>query len=139
MSDDEDYIFGEDDDFKAEAKAYERLGGAVLLSEITGKKKMAEDPIERFSIQIDAISRSLKEYGNISESDIVLMINKVSLVKNLEHKNPTGYVLGFLASQKGKSIDKNSVNFVFKEVLPHAGENIEKEDVIRYARFWLNL
>lgn len=141
MSDEEDYIYGydEEDDFQLEAKAYERLGGAVLLSQLTGKKKGVEDPIERFSVQVDAISRKLKEYGNITESDIVMMLDKANNLKNIEHKNPTAYILGFIASEKGKNITKKSADFVFKNVLPYAGENIEKEDVIRYARLWLNL
>ena len=133
--------------------AYERagLGGAAAIldglvlsgnmSDLQKKiNRILQDPVERFAIYVDATSRRLD--GNsgisISENDIVNMLTMIKNLKYVQYTNPEAYVLGFLASKGGVEIHKKNIDKIFKNALPYTN-GVEKADVIRYARLWLNL
>jgi hypothetical protein len=134
----EDWLSDEDVEYKAEAKAFERVGGGLLGTKVDKEKKHLQDPIEKFSVTVDAISRNLANYIDLNQKDIDNMIENIGLLKNIEFKNPSGYVLGYLASKGGKKIEKSIVQNIFKNALPHT-QGITEPDIIRYAKLWLSL
>lgn len=133
--------------FEAEIGAFERTGmggrlGTGVIGGLMGdiQKKMSRElssPEDRFKIYVDAISRKLEGDGtvHISNQDIDAMLDKVSEIENVRYKNPTAYILGFLASRGGRNMD--NVTNVIKNVLPLIGDvGVEAPDVVRYARYW---
>jgi hypothetical protein len=134
----DDWLSDDDADFKPEAKAFERVSGGLLGTKTDIEKKHLQDPTEKFSITVDAIARNLSNYTDIQQTDIDKMIENISSLKYIEFKNPTGYVLGYLASKGGKKIEKSIIENVFKKALPHT-QGITEPDIIRYAKLWLTL
>jgi hypothetical protein len=126
--------------FGDEFKARERAG---VGSRVVDKSlRNIQDPRERFQVQVDAISRSIRDFDkvDISDDDIDTILDKIDVLSHVGYKNATAYILGYLASKGGKKISSDSVNNVFTNVLPHVSDkSVHKEDVIRYARLWINL
>ena len=100
-------------------------------------KREAKDPIKLFRDTLSAISIDL----GLSQDDISFMKNKLSNVKNVDMKNPTAFVLGYLATNKGSgSIKKSVINVVFEKFLTRVEDSsVKKADVVRYARLWTQL
>jgi len=132
-----------------EAKAFERAGPSGKLSELLqgvfdpNQKKGRENisPEDRFLITTDAMCRKINAENVvvISQNDINNMLEKTTLINGLKYKNPTAYILGYLATKGGTVLTKESVTSVIKRVLPLVSDNgVEAPDVIRYARFWKN-
>lgn len=153
-SDEDDYF--QNNNFKDEINVYDRIGmpelegGLNIFGNIEGKlgdinKKldiMSRSDEDSFKLYVNAISRKIMSGSNIfkiNNNDIVKMLKKVNSINNIQHKNPSVYVLGYLASNKGTEITKESVNKVIKEVLHEIDGNITGPDILRYARFWINL
>lgn len=142
-------------EFKPSINAYERAGlpsavAAMLGTNIGGElgelekkiNRLVQDPADRFAIYVDAISRSLinRDIVKLSQDDIESMLMPIRNIKNVEHKNPTAYILGYIASQGGRSLQHQIVEKVLKVMLPSVEDSSVKEpDVIRYARFWMIL
>tara|TARA_Y100000385_G_C12750423_1_gene490664 strand:+ start:161 stop:658 length:498 start_codon:yes stop_codon:yes gene_type:complete len=153
-SDEDDYF--QNNNFKDEINVYDRIGmpelegGLNIFGNIEGKlgdinkklDRMSRSDEDSFKVYVNAISRKIMSGNNIfkiNNNDIVKMLKKVNSIKNIQHKNPSVYVLGYLASNKGKEITKESINKVIKEVLHEIDGNIKGPDILRYARFWINL
>lgn len=144
-------------DFVAEVNAYERVMynlpeavAAIQGPQMTGKlgeiqrklTNMTLRPRDRFILQVNASYNSMSESGIISLSDgeIDIILNHVDKIQNAEYKNPTAYILGYMAnygSSKEKLVKKNVQN-VMDNILPKIQNdaNIGREDIIRYARLW---
>lgn len=153
--DDEDYEDYEEDEFitKEEVGAFDRVamkgntflcGGTTISGNINELKRkinyITQDPEERFSCYVDAISRNLNSLGaNISQIDIDIMLNKIKYIKNIDKKNPSAYILGYITTKGGKEIDKKQFKYVVDKVLPliDSKNNITNEDIIRYSRLWI--
>ena len=135
---DDDFVSEDELDFQPERNVFERVG--IQSDKIhTGIDiEHIKDPFERFTVQVDAISRNLIHSGiNISDKDIENMIDKINSISSIEYKNPTGFVLGYIASQNGNVLEKKRLEYVFKAVLPYiSDESINKSDIVRYARYW---
>ena len=134
--------------FEAEIGAFERTGmggrlGTAMVGGLIGdlqKKMMRElsSPEDRFRVYVDAISRKLSsdETVHISNPDIDAMLDKNSQIKDIRYKNPTAYILGFLATRGGRNMD--NVSNIIRNVLPAIGDvGVEAPDVVRYARYWV--
>lgn len=142
QSDEEDYT--EEQQTTAEVKAFERTGGAmaggVLIGGPKSRKDYAnQDKTEQFSERLDAISRSLDSNPGITigEDDREAMIRRARTVQNIEHLNPTAFILGYMATNGGRNMEVDRVREVIQKVLPQAGtESVQPPDVVRYARFW---
>lgn len=127
-------------------KDWERVGmpGQGLIGNMpVGRIERAMlEPIERFRIYVDAIARGLNNWDNIniSEQNIERLLEVASQLKTIEHKNPTAYILGFLATGGGIKLDKKNFDNVVNEVLPHVEDTtVFPPDIIRYSRLWENL
>ena len=141
--------------FENEGNAYERAGfpgvAAMLGTAFTGGafgelqkhiNKLVQEPEERFAIYVDAISRSFngRQGVTISEDDIVAMLMKIRRLQYVDKKNPTAYILGYLASNGGSRMDKKRVNEVITKILIYSEDSsVLPPDVIRYARLWMTL
>jgi hypothetical protein len=126
-------------DFQPEVDVYERVG--LPGERLAGIEKMDDelgreilDPVERFTRQVNAISRNPNI--QLSEEDTDILLSKISNISNINYKNPTGYVLGYIATRGGRNLDKKSVTNIFKYILPKLQESVEQPDVIRYGRYW---
>lgn len=153
-SDEDDYF--QDNNFGNEINVFDRIGlpeleGGELnifgniegkLGDISKKlDRMSRSDEDSFKVYVNAISRKMmggSNVFNINNNDIIKMLKNVNTIKNVQHKNPSAYVLGYLASNKGTKITKESVNKVIKEVLHDIEGNIKGPDILRYARFWIN-
>ena len=134
--------------FENEMGAFDRVGFTGLGGKRpkTRLERAEQDPYEKFSQSVDAISRDLREKSGviITQTDIEKMTSKAAKLNVVEHKNPTAYVLGFLASGGGRKLlsdDKVLFDKIINKVLPHANKDgsVFHQDVIRYARLWAKL
>lgn len=141
-----------------EVGAYERAGTSYLsevlsgVGAIDGSKKMTREtsPEDRFLITMDAIARSLNDTiksipgasgkgMGLGEDSFRELLSKAITVPNLRFKNPTAFILGYIASSGGKGdLQVEKVRFVIDKILPKIpqGSGIEPPDVVRYARYW---
>lgn len=128
-------------ELKAERDVRERAGGGMNL--VSSKELKDATPEERFNVYVEAISRSLNSDGifTIEQKDINTMLERSSFIQNIRYRNPTAFILGYLASKGGVAIDKRRVANIFENMkIPEITEQgITKPDVIRYARYWMNL
>lgn len=150
----------EDDDYnefnpKPEANAYDRTGmpGSSLLNcgDVGGNfgdiqkkiNRMVHEPEQRFACYVDAICRNLanSDHVQLGQEDIDIMIGKIRNIKDVGKKNPTAYILGYMASRNGMRLDKNVFDNVVKRVLPlvDASAGVTPPDIIRYSRLWETL
>ena len=94
-----------------------------------------------FKETLNAIAQQLREDGlRLSNDDIIQLIETVDQLENPQYKNPTAYLLGYIASNGGRDINKKTVNHVFTNILKTVSDKtVKPEDVLRYARLWYNL
>ena len=135
-----------DEEYAPEINAFERVGlpGNDFIGgkAMTRAEKMALEPLEKFRIAVDAVSRQIGawEGTTIHQDNITEMLEAAAALQMVEHKNPTAYVLGYLASEGGKGITDERLSTVLKVILPRAESgSVEPPDVIRYARLWEGL
>ena len=161
MSDDEqDYGYGSDNDndndnefesqdyddnigeLRAEVNAFDRIGGVgdlMITSDL-----LSQDSTDRFKLKVNGISRDLNNNRNVNldDSDITNMLNKTEVIKkngyNIEFINPSAYILGYIASNGGRGLDRRAIDNVLKNIIMLV-DSVTPPDVIRYGRFWVNL
>lgn len=134
----------QDENFAQEFSAFERANRGGVLGEflsdvmIEGKSARSSSPEDRFMKFVNAIATEL----NLSFNDIRKILETIESQKinHIAYRNPTVFVLGFIASRGGSNvIYKSEVERVF-EMLPKFKDlEIHPADVIRYMRFWLTL
>jgi len=88
--------------------------GRVAFTGLTGNapktrlEKAAQEPLEKFQQSVEAISRDINSYNTIiTNQNIEKMIETASYLEHVEHKNPSAYILGFLATEGGKVTEKD--------------------------------
>lgn len=147
---DDDYVTELDENkFEASSSAYERVGaggyvvGTQIESSAVGDiqervEREFASPKDRFIFQADGFSRRINDENifNISEQDRVVMFEKLSLVNDIQYKNPIAYVLGYLASLGKRKLDPKVVKDVISKLPQIQEDGIYPPDVVRYARLW---
>ena len=149
--------YAEEPEMKAEMGAFERAGGTGILgtkidmSELKGKKmeeiakklsRISMEPAERLRIYADALSRKFNDDGVIrmSNESIDEMLSYVSGVKKVKFVNPVGFIMGYAATDGGRSMNKENVQRIIRAVEKLKGEGgVGPNDVIRYGRLWMGL
>jgi len=125
--------------YEKEIKAFERVSKQSKLYElITDPKNLTKK--DRFLIEVHKISKNFDDEKmlKISETDINTMLEKTQKILNLEYKNPTAYILGYIGSKGGKGLDTNIIEDVILKVLPKIkNTGVEPPDFIRYCRYWV--
>jgi hypothetical protein len=139
----DDFELYEEDVYASERAAGERVGEVHLAELLAGENKKVDkstSPEDRFLIFTNAIARKMiaDKIKYIAEGDVKIMLEKTRNIIGLRFKNPTAYIMGYIASSGGKEITKKNVDYVFSNVLPIFGQEagVTEADVIRYARFW---
>lgn len=139
----------------AEAKAYERVVyvpqaiAEIQGAQIEGKfgdiqrklNKISMEPRDRFVLQVNAVYNALTTGGVISLADgeIDTILNRIKKIPHAEYKNPTAYILGYMANIGSYNIKLNQKNVenVLQNVLPKLKDSdVTGSDVVRYARLW---
>ena len=135
-------------DLRDEFRDRDRAGGQVIGCWVTGVDGQAlktQTPLGRFCLRVDAISRNINEACagfSIPDEEIQVLLNKSQNLPRVEFKNPTAFVLGYLATRKGAiGITKTSLKNVWRCYGSVGGINkdssIREPDIIRYARLWV--
>jgi len=134
--DSQDDYYEEKYEDQMEAKAFERVGGRVGIDSRSTKELPPED---RFAKYVDAITRKfISNGGNLSEQDLTVMLDSVIFISKIKFLNPTAYILGYLASNRGEKLKKEVVKNVILKDLPRiADSSVTAPDVVRYARYWV--
>jgi hypothetical protein len=135
--------FEEETKLVAEVDWYTRvgvgeLGGTRAQTDIEKRiERRTKAPIDRFRDSVDAVARMLNgtEDTTISEGQISKMLDVSRRLDNVGRKNPTAFVLGYIASNGGHTIKPDVMRNVIDTLLVHV-EDVAPEDVIRYARYW---
>jgi hypothetical protein len=132
------------EDFQDEMGAYLRAGGGVHIGLVGPEGKIDQatlDPLDRFKIIVDATARNLMDSNiYIIESDIGILLETASKLQYVHYKNPTAYLLGYIASSRGSKINKKQFNYTIDMALPLIEDSsVFPPDVLRYSRLWLNL
>ncbi len=127
-------------------KDWDRVGlpgaGYIGAMPVDRVERAMMEPIESFRIYVDSISRRLNncEGVNISDQSITRMLETAAQLEAVEHKNPTAYVLGFIATGGGSKLDNKKYEYVIKKVLPCVEDtSVLPPDIIRYSRLWKSL
>lgn len=141
--DDSEEFFEEETTYGNEMKAFERSGGygSMLGQSIgpDGKPIKTQDPLEKFQIRVDAIARNLQSVfpGVISQDNIQTMLEKANQLKDVQYKNATAYVLGYIASTGGENLTPQTFKIVESKISKvHLEGNVKSPDILRYARLW---
>lgn len=139
MFDDDEY--DDENMFQAERKAYERAGYGGTTSDVLGLRmtKAIQDPNERFNERLNGVFGDLRnnfENITITNNDMEKLREKIESVDRIEYKNPTAYVLGYLATSGGKKIDDKILQDIFGILGKISDLSVKQEDVIRYCRLW---
>ena len=102
--------------------------------------KILQESLETFQTQVQAIALEIRGSGKLmSEDNISTLIEKAHKLKLVQFKNPTAYVLGYIASGYGsRTLKKENFRYVFEKIWPTYSKRnyISREDVIRYAMLW---
>ncbi len=154
-SDDESqdsYEWDEPDNLQPEFAALQRVGlpgqvGALLGGgrdvPMRGIDRAMQDPLERFQEYVDAIARNLRSWDDVSidDTDIEKLFVSARKLKDVGYKNPTAYILGYIASEGGnKMSDPKSQGWKNSLIaLKHLDDTVLEPDIIRYGRLWLSL
>ena len=134
----------DDVEFRDEFGAYLRAGGGDSgCLDADGKfNRTIQDPILKFKCYVDIISRKLIVNNiDLEERDINTMISYADKLEYINFKNPSAYILGYIASVGGRNILDSRVTHCFNKVLPlvELEAGLQRPDIIRYARLWVNL
>lgn len=134
---------------EAEVKAFERVGVSGKLAELLStpiediNKRSAISPEDRFLINTDAFCRRInsENIARLTDTDINTILEKTTEIPQLRYKNFVAYVLGYIATQGGKTLKVDNVRKVIENVLPRVGDEggVYPPDIVRYARYWKDI
>ena len=142
----DDYEYDDAQEMQAEARVFERTGQSGKLAELLSvplediNKRGAISREDRFLINTDAFCRRLdsENIAKLTETDINNILQTTTKVIELQYKNFVAYVLGYIATQGGKSLKVENVKNVIEKILPQIGDEggVQGPDIVRYARYW---
>ena len=147
---------GSDDDGKHSDYYYEKkptyaeaqqMGSGIVscwLKGIDGLPLKTQNPLGRFCLAVDAISRKINETRcgvNFNTSQIQILLNKSQELPRVGYKNPTAFILGYISTSGGKrGINKETLEVAWKCYNAYTDtkkiKSLQKPDIIRYARLW---
>ena len=135
----EDLFQYEEPRYMAEVNVFERVGvGSVATTSI----KNLANPIEAFRLRLSGIFNKVKQSSKLSESDLVVMLEPISIIENIKFKSPAGYLLGYIASERGYQSSEKGFKLAL-DLLPFINDGksdiITPPDIIRYMVFWISV
>lgn len=125
----------DDDDFEADFNARERTSFAPMGFTEGERAKTTED---KFKIIVDAVVNSLQPdfIARSATNDLFMAADKLQYIK---FKNPTAFVLGYIATNGGGKFTPAAVAKAYKALENVRDTSVQPPDVIRYGRLWLTL
>jgi hypothetical protein len=118
----------------------------TYIDAIGGKQnKLFRSNIEIFVQTVYNVGKDLVDNSIISTSDLDSLLDNMSKLKKPEYKNATAYILGYIASNGGNSIDQNNLKKALRLITPGKSLYLVEDDsvdcaaVIRYSRLWQNI
>ena len=132
-------------EMRAGITAYQQVGfGDINVSDIPQNRfeKALLDPLSRFRLYVNAIARNLNDKETIiTESSIRYIIEQAQFIDNIKYKNPAAYVLGYIILQDNMTdINMNMFKYTVENIIDNASIHfVTQPDIIRYARFWMDL
>ena len=135
VADEEQFWETEEQQYVAGFRDYERVG--MRYTKSTSLKNIA-NPIEAFRIRVSGAFIKLKARGGMSEADLALLIEPITVLPNIKFKNAQAYVLGYIASNKGKGTTKQAFQKAC-DIMYLINEKdiiVSEPDILRYAVFW---
>lgn len=126
--------------FVDEGNAYERAGQSGVTALLTKEQHKNATIEDRFKSAVNTAFLDLKGENliRISDADLRILIEKIDQITvGVKYKNPTCYILGYVATSGGTKMNKSGMDTVLK-IVPKLDKKlgIEPPDVIRYARYW---
>lgn len=110
------------------------------------RNKVFLSDIENFVINVNNIARELIENDIILNDDLEILLNSIVKIDKPQYKNATAYILGYIASDRGKELTidnfKKAFNLIKKSKKYKYTVNdtsVQTPDIIRYARLWLKI
>jgi hypothetical protein len=144
--DEDEYKDEEENRFQAEVNVFERVNRRdnididIDIGIGPKKNRTQETPIERFVKFVNAIALELTNENYLSEDDVKYILEKIRKVNKPEYKNPTAYILGYIATNNGgNKINKDKLIECFNLLDKLVDKSVTQPDIIRYARLWMNL
>lgn len=125
--------------------------GDILMNTLNSYKYKDLNPEEQFYVLTDAVFNKLidLELEFINESDKEYILSKISKIDKPGYKNVPSYILGFYLYKivHGKSKKQSLMIKQIFDSLPRVNSlsdvypifKINKQDIIRYSRLWINL
>jgi len=108
---------------------------------------MSNDPYTVFACTVEAIFKSmLKDMSDdealrgIDMEAVDEMTNLSDHMEKVEFKNPTAYILGYIAFTREAELTVESLEYVVNDLLPYVSDkSVKPIDIVRYARLVSNL
>ena len=131
-------------EFAEEVKAFNRIG---LKDDFTTKgmsrlEKSMIDPLDRFKNRVHSILYKMIELNviKLNEKTIDNIIDKSEKLNHVYHKNPHAYILGYISTNGGVSLEKEKFDYTINNILPNIEDDyITPPDVLRYSRLLLSM
>jgi hypothetical protein len=102
--------------------------------------------IENFVINVNNIGKELVDNNILINDDLEILLNSIAKINKPQHKNATAYILGYIATDKGRELTidnfKKAFNLIKKSKkykYTMDDTSVQTPDIIRYARLWLKL
>jgi hypothetical protein len=151
--DEDDYYYEEENtetkaDFQTQERVNMRNDIDIDMYINTPQNKAFMSKNEKFVKSVYAISLDIMNNTKlIFKGDLEIILGNINNLNKPEHKNATGFVLGYIVTNGGKMIDKERLKNVFKLLNYKKGpgkyvmedDSVFEADVIRYSRLWLTL
>ncbi len=125
----------DDDRFEDDFAARERTSLAPM-GFTEGER--AKNPEDKFKLVTEAVVNSLSP-AYIARDSIGDLFMNADKLAHIKFKNPTAYVLGYIASNGGTGFNIASVNKAYKAVGAVQDRSVLPPDIIRYGRLWQRL
>ena len=111
--------------------------GNQTLADIARKNfKLYATDEERFTAALEIYTRKFKDDFQMTEDDEKQLFNNVSSINKIKYKNPVCYLFGYFMLGRDNNIELRRMDKIRN--LLNSVEDIRLEDVIRYARYWIN-
>jgi hypothetical protein len=153
--DEEDFdrdFLDQGDKFVAERSAYERAGGRKSLLDFLGNvfekggdKKLEEiqrrlmrsglSNEENFKVILQAYINRFREDIPITDRDLENIEEILPNISHIKYKNAPAFLMGYYVLDKNKKIDVSRLTTTSNLL---KNEDVQKEDIIRYARLISN-
>ena len=140
----QDNDYEEEQQFVADYESTQRTSiSASLPSRTLRGLKDITNMKEQFKLRVEATVRNLSSIrGCIALDDLLNVLEPINDLPYIQFKNATAFVLGYIASEGGKSISRTSVAKAIKcreEMILPSGpfeDIVSDKDIIKYAVYW---